>query len=159
MSAVHAVTAWRAQELQGFLAVDLGLARTGVAVGNRITRAPSPLPTLSTHGKGARESALDAVIAHWQPDAIVVGVPTHPDGQPHDMTRSAQRLARSLAQRHRKPVFEVDERYSSAEAKQSGASDLDAAAACIILQRFFDEHLDALHVQTPIPTPQGNPPT
>jgi len=36
-------------------------------------------------------------------------------------------------------VFEVDERYSTTEALASGAKDVDAASASIILQQFFQE--------------------
>jgi putative Holliday junction resolvase len=35
------------------------------------------------------------------------------------------------------PVFEVDERYTTTEARADGARDADAAAACIILEQFL----------------------
>jgi putative Holliday junction resolvase len=34
-------------------------------------------------------------------------------------------------------VFEVDERYSTTEAKSDGAKDVDAASACVILDQFL----------------------
>jgi putative Holliday junction resolvase len=34
-------------------------------------------------------------------------------------------------------VYEVDERYSTTEAKASGAVDVDAASACVILDQFL----------------------
>jgi putative holliday junction resolvase len=40
--------------------------------------------------------------------------------------------------RHRLPVHEVDERYSTTEALSDGASDVDAASAAIILQQFLN---------------------
>ena len=76
-------------------------------------------------------------IREWQPDALVIGVPYHPDGAPHDNTRAAQRFARQLRGRFRLPVYEVDERYSTTEALASGARDADAASACIILEQFL----------------------
>ena len=63
--------------------------------------------------------------------------PFTPDGADHDNTRFARRFARELRQRFGLPVFEVDERYSTTAALSEGARDPDAAAACIILQQYF----------------------
>ena len=119
-----------------FLAFDFGLKRTGVAVGNRLTRSATPQGAIRAEGD-ARWPLLAERIAEWQPDALVVGVPWHPDGNAHDNTRRAQRFARQLRARFKLPVYEVDERYSTTEARAGGASDLDAAAAAIILEQFL----------------------
>jgi putative Holliday junction resolvase len=76
-------------------------------------------------------------LSDWQPDALVVGVPYHPDGAAHENTARAKKFARQLHGRFKLPVFEVDERYTTTEALSSGAKDADAAAACIILEQFF----------------------
>jgi putative Holliday junction resolvase len=76
-------------------------------------------------------------VREWQPDALVVGVPFHPDGASHDNTERARKFARQLRSRLHLPVFEVDERYSTAEALASGAADADAGAARIILEQFL----------------------
>jgi putative Holliday junction resolvase len=68
-------------------------------------------------------------------------VPYHPDGAAHENTAKAQKFARQLNGRFNLPVFEVDERYSTTEAKAQGAKDADAASACIILNQFFRENL------------------
>lgn len=119
-----------------FLAFDFGLKRTGVAVGNRLTRTASPQPTIRAEGD-ARWAPVAAVIAEWQPDALVVGVPFHPDGAAHENTQRARRFARQLHGRFALPVHEVDERYSTTEARAVGARDADAAAAAIILEQFL----------------------
>ncbi|MCI4441143.1 Holliday junction resolvase RuvX [Tibeticola sp.] len=124
--------------LATFLAFDFGLKRTGVAVGNRLLAQATPLPTIRAEG-AARMEAAAARIAEWQPDALVVGVPFHPDGAPHENTQRARRFARQLRARFGMPVFEVDERYSTTEAQARGAYDLDAASACVILEQFFSE--------------------
>ena len=122
---------------QTFLAFDFGLKRTGVAVGNRLTRSAQPQPTLRAEGEAARFEAVARVLREWQPDALVVGVPFHPDGAPHDNTARAQKFARQLRGRFGLPVHEVDERYSTTEAHAQGAKDADAASACIILEQFL----------------------
>ncbi|MDR2853327.1 MAG: Holliday junction resolvase RuvX [Burkholderiaceae bacterium] len=121
---------------QSFLAFDFGHKRTGVASGNRLLSAATPQATIHAAGD-ARFTQIQARIRAWQPDALVVGVPLHPDGAPHENTRAARRFARQLEGRFGLPVFEVDERYSTTEALANGADDPDAAAACIILEQFL----------------------
>ena len=119
-----------------FLAFDFGLKRTGVAVGNRMLRTATPQPTLRAEGD-ARWPLITARIAEWQPDALVVGVPLHPDGGEHENTVRARRFARQLRGRFGLPVYEVDERYTTTEAHANGARDADAASAAIILEQFL----------------------
>ncbi|MDQ0043562.1 putative Holliday junction resolvase [Variovorax boronicumulans] len=121
---------------QTFLAFDFGLKRTGVASGNRLLQSATPQATIKAEGD-ARFAQVEARIKEWQPDALVIGVPYHPDGAPHENTRRAQKFARQLRGRFNLQVFEVDERYSTTEALSSGARDADAASACIILEQFL----------------------
>ena len=123
-------------QLQSFLALDFGLKRTGVAVGNRLLRTAQGLPTIQAQGD-ARFAQVRKRLDEWQPHALVVGVPFHPDGAEHENTRLARKFARALRGRFGLPVFEVDERYSTTEALSSGARDADAGAACIILEQFL----------------------
>ena len=126
----------QAAGFQTFLAFDFGLKRTGIATGNSLTRTASPQATIAAEGV-ARFPAIEARIKEWQPDALVIGVPFHPDGASHDNTLRAQKFARQLRGRFGLKVFEVDERYSTTEALASGATDADAASACIILEQFL----------------------
>ncbi len=136
MSGLAAMTITVPAAQQSFLAFDFGTQRTGVAVGNRLTRSAQPIKTIKAEGD-ARFVPIAAIIQEWQPDALVVGVPRHPDGTAHDMTQRAQRFARQLQGRFNLPVHEVDERYSSVEAAAQGAKDLDAESARIILEQFL----------------------
>ena len=122
--------------LSTFLALDYGLKRTGVAVGNRLLRSATPQATIAAEGD-ARFVKIEQRLKDWQPDALVVGVPFHPDGAEHENTLRARKFARQLRGRFGLPVFEVDERYSTTEAHANGAKDADAGAACVILEQFF----------------------
>lgn len=122
---------------QTFLAFDFGARRTGVAVGNRMLRTATAQPTIRAEAAEARLAAAAQRVRDWQPDALVVGVPFHPDGASHDNTARARKFARQLRGRCGKPVYEVDERYSTTEALASGARDADAGAACVILEQFL----------------------
>jgi putative Holliday junction resolvase len=122
--------------LQTFIAFDFGAKRTGVAVGNRMLRSATPQPTIKAEGE-ARMTLVEARVREWQPDAIVVGVPFHPNGASHENTARAKKFARQLRARVKLPVYEVDERYSTTEALSAGAADPDAGAACVILEQFL----------------------
>lgn len=118
------------------LAFDFGTRRIGVAIGNSLTREARALTAIDAADSALRWSALGALIEEWQPAQLVVGIPRHPDGTAHEMTERCERFARQLEGRYRLPVARVDERYSSAVAERAG--DVDAAAAAIILQQWFD---------------------
>ena len=122
--------------LSTFMSFDFGTQRTGVAVGNRLLGTAQPQATIAATGD-ARFAQIALRLKEWQPDAIVIGVPYHPDGAAHENTARAQKFGRQLRGRFGLPVFEVDERYSTTEALSAGAPDADAGAACIILEQFL----------------------
>lgn len=124
-------------DLDSFLALDFGTRRTGVAYAARMLGQARPLATIRAQGNEDRLTQVQARIEEWQPRALVVGVPFHPDGAEHENTLLARKFARSLRNRFGLPVFEVDERYSTTAALSDGASDADAGAACIILDQFL----------------------
>jgi putative Holliday junction resolvase len=145
--------------LQSFLAFDYGVRRTGVATGNRMLGSARPLTTVKADGD-ARFPLIARLIDEWQPDALVVGVPFHPDGAAHENTRLARRFARQLQGRFNRPVFEVDERYSTVEVLAAGARDADAAAAALLLEQFFSEQQRlsrSAAASTPDPDPAEEP--
>jgi putative holliday junction resolvase len=131
-AAVHAPVA----KALSFLAFDFGTLRVGVASGNTVSRTAQPLRSIAAIGV-ARFEAIEKIVKEWQPDALVVGVPFHPDGAAHENTERARRFARQLHGRFRLAVHEVDERYTTTEAQSHGAADLDAASAAIILEQFL----------------------
>ena len=122
--------------LHSFLAFDFGLKRTGVAYASRLLGQAQAQGTVTASGD-ARWPLIAQHIERWEPDALVVGVPYHPDGAAHENTALAKKFARQLQGRFSLPVFEVDERYSTTEAKSDGAKDVDAASACVILDQFL----------------------
>lgn len=134
----RAGAARRAGAERCFLAFDYGSRRVGVASGNTLLGHARPLGTVDATGR-TRFDAIAALLREWQPVALVVGVPRHPDGTPHDNTERARRFARQLHGRFALPVHEVDERYTTVEAIAAGAGDVDAASAALILEQFLRE--------------------
>jgi putative holliday junction resolvase len=125
------------------LAFDYGEKRIGVAIGNTITGAARALTTLKHSTVDERFAKVHTVIKQWEPAQLVVGLPCHPDGTAHEMTALCKRFADQLKGRFGLPVTLVDERFTSAVAAQEGAPDVDAAAAALILQAYFNEHINA----------------
>ena len=130
------------------LAFDLGRKRTGLAFGTMMLSQASPVGVVQAEGD-KRFEAFSSYIQTWQPSALVVGVPYHPDGAPHENTQFAKNIAKQLKHKFKLDVFEIDERYSTTEAisvnqisrrqDKKSQKDVDALSACIILEQFFSE--------------------
>jgi putative Holliday junction resolvase len=117
------------------LAFDFGVRRIGVALGTTRLGTARPLTTIDAEGNDERFAAIGALIDEWRPDRLVVGVPLHADGTPHEMTARARRFARQLEGRYALPVVEVDERHTTELARTALR---DAVAAQLILQAYLD---------------------
>ena len=133
------------------LAFDYGEKRIGVAIGNVLTRQARALVVVPNRSREFRFEAVGKLISEWKPEVLVVGLPLHPDGAPHEMTQLAKRFGNQLNGRFNLPVDWVDERYSSVAAdldmREEGiaAQMRDAEAARIILQQYLDGLSDELH--------------
>jgi putative Holliday junction resolvase len=133
------------------LAFDYGEKRIGVAIGNALTRQARALVVVPNRNRDYRFEAVGKLIGEWKPDALVVGLPCHPDGTPHEMTQQAKRFGNQLNGRFNLPVDWVDERYTSVAAdldmREDGVPESmrDAEAARIILQQFLDGLSDEQH--------------
>lgn len=128
------------------LAFDFGTRLIGVAIGHRISASARALTTLP-NGDWAR---LDALVAEWRPEHLVVGLPLALDGGEQPMSRAAREFATALGRRYARSVHLVDERYSSGEAasrfagqrasgtaRRKDAAAIDALAAQIILESWL----------------------
>jgi putative Holliday junction resolvase len=117
------------------LAFDFGEKWIGVAVGNTITKTAEALKIVQEKNQDEKFKAIEVLIQEWQPQLLVVGLPTHPDGAEHEMTQKAKRFGNQLHGRFQKDVVWVDERYTSASVQEGN----DALAAQLILQQYLDQ--------------------
>ena len=130
------------------MAFDFGTRRIGVAVGAAMLKSARPLTTIAVAANAARFETIGRLIAQWQPARLVVGLPLAPDGAEHEMTARSRRFANQLHGRFSLPVELVDERWSSTAAAENlrgrghdlrrDKQAIDAAAAAVILQSYFD---------------------
>jgi len=127
---------------QILLCFDYGEKRIGVAVGQTITRTASPLETVNVIKRIPDWESITRLINNWQPVSLVVGVPLTMDGSRQEMTEAASRFIRQLNGRYHLPVYEIDERLSSYEAKQRLGSSwgIDPVAAQAILETWLSEN-------------------
>ena len=124
--------------IETILGFDFGIKRIGVAMGNTLIRQAAPLAVISAQANDVRFAEIAALIEKWGPTRFVVGLPSHPDGTPHDMTARCRKFANQLHGRFNLPVELVDERYSSAVIQAKRGEIIDDRAAAIILQQYFE---------------------
>lgn len=132
-----------------YLGFDFGYKRIGVAVGQRLTCTANPLSTIAATNGVPCWNIIAALIKQWRPDALIVGFPTRADGGPLYVTKPAKRFAHALKTRFELPVFLVDERLSTVEARAQLFSrggyrklkqaEVDSCAACIILEQWLQQ--------------------
>lgn len=140
------------------LGFDYGRKRIGVAVGQEITSTAKGLTTVvSSMQSGPDWASIDKLVAEWQPQLLVVGMPHHVDeqagDQPHELHDEVKGFGDQLAQRYNLPVEWMDERLSSLEAEQQLSSsqtkktrkqdkaEIDKLAAQLILQSYLNSKL------------------
>ena len=82
------------------LGFDFGLKHIGVAVGQTVTGAARPLDSLKANRGEPEWAAITALIHHWQPKALIVGIPLSIDGHEQSITRAARKFAAELEQRY-----------------------------------------------------------
>lgn len=136
---------------QGIIvAFDFGLKRIGVAVGQTVTRTATPEGMIPAESGDPRWDLLESIIKQWRPKALVVGVPLNMDGTEQPMTVNARAFIERLHARTGLPVYGVDERLTTVEARarlfETGGykaiqkSSVDAMAAKILLEAWLEEH-------------------
>jgi putative pre-16S rRNA nuclease len=135
------------------LAFDYGLKRIGVATANGLTRTASPLTTLATAGS-IPWPAIDALVAEWQPNLILVGRPG--TGANPKLLVSLDAFIEALRERYRVAVEEVDESFTSVAAEASLRAErregilrrpakrgqIDQRAACLIAEQWMNQALE-----------------
>ena len=139
---------------QTILAFDFGLKKVGVALGNTVLKQAQPLTIIRAITRQERFAQIEALLATWQPDVLVVGLPLTTEGQEQYASAHSRRFANQLHGRYGLEVILVEEQNSSMEAQhlirqfkqfdarqaRRFADEDDAVAAAVILQR----HLDSL---------------
>lgn len=129
------------------LGFDFGLKRIGVAVGQTVTETARPLVTLKATQGVPQWDALNKLVKTWQPDGLIIGIPLNMDGTEQPLSESARRFAHELHQRFNLPIYEMDERLSTKDARERLFAEggfkalkngqVDSVAAQLVLQNWL----------------------
>jgi len=132
-------------------AFDFGTKRIGVAVGQTVTQTARPLETLAAKDGLPNWDMLNKLMKKWQPNAMVVGIPVNMDGSDQAISLLAREFADNLRKHYHLPVYEIDERLTTKDAReqlfaQGGYKALqegqvDRLAAQLILKNWFADYL------------------
>ena len=142
------------------MALDVGEARIGVAVGDSTGFLASPYTTLYVSRDEAQVwAAIQQVIDEVEAERLVVGLPISLDGQIHKQGEWVLAFAERLKEHISIPIAFWDERLSTVEAQRLLAErdqgvkgkrgrgpsrrrhkghEIDALAATVILQEYLD---------------------
>ena len=100
------------------LGFDFGTSRIGVAIGQVITKSANPLVILKAQHGNPDWAEIEALIHTWHADALVVGIPYNMDGSEQPITTAARQFGKQLEKHFNLPVYLIDERLTTVEAKQ-----------------------------------------
>ncbi len=128
------------------LAFDFGVRQIGVAMGQTLTAGTRRLPELRAREGQPRWEQVEALLADWQPDLLLVGLPLNMDGTESEFCRRARKFARRLEGRFGIRTLMVDERLSTREARERGgpresyrSDPVDSIAAEVILETWLGD--------------------
>lgn len=130
------------------LGVDLGKARTGVAVCDKSELLASPVEVVNEHNRERLLERVAQLAKERRAEQIVVGLPRNMDGSEGESAQNARAFGAELAETTGLPVDFSDERGTTITAhgflnetntrgKRRKAT-VDAVAATIILQDYLD---------------------
>lgn len=121
------------------LAIDYGLKRVGVAIGNTLTKNAEPLETIENKNDELTLARLTELVNEWQPKQIIMGMPYNPNPQgdisdkrtdktspeasnkskkERQLEKQIKTFAARLSERVELPIEFIDESFSSSEASR-----------------------------------------
>ncbi len=133
------------------LALDFGVKKMGMALGNSLTADARPFDILAMNNGQPDWDNLLGIIEQWRINVVLVGLPLNMDGTDSMLSKRASKFARRLShrlgERHLSVrVYMYDERLSSKEARilawergwiKRDIDPIDDVAACLLIDGFF----------------------
>ena len=130
------------------MAVDLGKARTGIALCDKTELLASPLTQINEYNREKLLYKISDLAKEKRAELLVVGLPKNMDGSEGESARNARNFADELAEKTGLPVEMQDERGTTITAHnylnatdtrgKKRKSVVDAVAATIILEDYLN---------------------
>ncbi|MDB4511921.1 Holliday junction resolvase RuvX [Arenicella sp.] len=133
--------------MKTILCFDIGLKRTGVAVGQSVSQSAQIAGQINCNNGQLDWPRLAKLIAQWQPNLIVIGDPKSKN--PH-LNKLINRFKSHIQQHYKLPIVDIDESLTSVAANYELSDSTlstekkialrDQIAACLILEGYFNQH-------------------
>lgn len=122
-----------------YLGIDYGAKRVGFAVGDDAQRIAFPRDVVPSDWRKLRHY-MEGIIRVEQIGAIVLGLPKTFEGKRSSSTDAVERFKQKIIEAFDLPVHMVNEVFSTAAVVKGSTkkAKIDAAAATLILQGYFD---------------------
>lgn len=134
--------------MKRILGVDLGTARTGVAVSDELQMLAHPVETIASGSLDTVAQRIAQLVRQMEAEAVVVGLPRHMNGSLGLGAEQAQQFAEKLRTTVACKIVTWDERLSSVAAERAlqaagkktrhSRGIRDQVAAQFILQGYLD---------------------
>jgi putative Holliday junction resolvase len=131
------------------LGLDIGDARTGVAISDELGIAAHPLCTIQRKSRKALLAELQELVTAHKVERIVVGLPLQLDGETGTQAQKVKRFAEKLERQVNLPIIFWDESFTTFEAAQilrgtkkrrkKRKQVIDQVAAVLILEGYLEE--------------------
>lgn len=137
------------------MSIDLGKARTGIAICDRLQTLATPLCVIEEYNRDKLADKIAETAAQKNAELLILGLPKNMDGSEGESAAGARAFAQTLRTRCEIPVELYDERCTTMLAyrfmnesnvlgkkrrEKKRKETVDSAAAAIILQSYI-EHL------------------
>jgi putative Holliday junction resolvase len=136
--------------IKSLIAFDYGTKNIGVACGQTITHSATALAPIKAKDGIPDWSVIEKLLAEWQPDLVLVGLPLNMDGSESELSARARKFTNRIHGRFGVKVEMSDERLTSFAAKgevmaQGGSQDyknnpIDSIAARLILEAWLERN-------------------
>ena len=132
------------------LGIDYGDARVGVAVSDLLGFTAQGVGTIKNTGAKKLMAELEKIIAEYNPETIVIGMPKNMDGSEGFRADATRKFADKLKDIYSGEITFTDERLTTVGASQflnatntrgqKRKSVIDTVSACLILETYLAKH-------------------
>lgn len=124
---------------------DFGTVWTGIAIGLTLTSQARPLNAVKSINHKPNWGAIESLLQEWQPQKLIVGLPSSMIDDHHPMTEKVLKFSRQLEGRFKIPVELIDERLTTREAYEIAVEskqhktkqEIDSIAAMLITESWL----------------------
>ena len=130
------------------LSIDYGYKRIGLAIGYSERKIPNPLEVIQNNSIPHIIDEIKKIVISYDVEKIVIGIPLNEDSSIGNQSYKVKDFSLIIKKELNIDVVGVDERFSSVDAekmlleqdlsRKKRKKVIDALAASIILQRYFE---------------------